>query len=109
MGGAELSAGGGFLEELGGVAADFGVGEDGGEDRPGRVAQVGEIAREQWDYEAGAGIQLIRHEIPDRRLVHHAHAVFLAGGERLNVGSPAQWSTWAWEFESGLYTDLSVR
>jgi hypothetical protein len=80
-----------------------------GEDRPGQAAQVEEMEREQWEDEVGDGIRFIRQEIPDRRLVHHAHAVFLAGGERLNVGSPAQWSTWAWEFERDLYTDLPVR
>ncbi|MFF9346389.1 tyrosine-type recombinase/integrase [Streptomyces sp. NPDC014734] len=77
------------------------------EDRPGQAAQVEEMRREHW--EARGGAQLIRHEIPDRRMVHHAHAVFLTGGERLNVGSPARWSTWAWDFEPDLYTDLPMR
>ncbi|GGP77944.1 tyrosine-type recombinase/integrase [Streptomyces sindenensis] len=79
------------------------------EDRPGQAAQVEEIGRAQWEAEAGGGAQPIRHEVPDRRMVHHAHAVFLTGGERLNVGSPARWSTWAWDFEPDLYTDLPVR
>ena len=79
------------------------------EDRPGQAAQVKEMGREHWEAKAGGGDQLIRHEIPDRRMVHHAHAVFLTGGEPLNVGTPARGSTWAWDFEPDLYTDLPVR
>ncbi|MFG3404371.1 tyrosine-type recombinase/integrase [Streptomyces sp. NPDC048142] len=105
-----------YLSDLGGRRLAFASREHAqrvvtqwGEDRPGQAAQVEELEREQWEDEAGDGIQFIRHEIPDRRMVHHAHAVFLAGGERLNVGNPAEWSTWAWEFEPDLYTDLPVR
>ncbi|MFF2330398.1 MULTISPECIES: tyrosine-type recombinase/integrase [unclassified Streptomyces] len=105
-----------YLADLGGRRLGFASREHAeqvvtqwGEDRPGQAAQVEEMEREQWEDDVGDGIRLIRQEIPDRRLVHHAHAVFLAGGERLNVGSPAQWSTWAWEFERDLYTDLPVR
>lgn len=105
-----------YLADLGGRRLAFASREHAervvtqwGDDRPGQAAQVEEMEREQWEDEAGDGIQFIRHKIPDRRMVHHAHAVFLAGGERLNVGSPAQWSTWAWEFEPDLYTDLPVR
>lgn len=47
--------------------------------------------------------------MPDRRIVHHAHAAFLPGGDRLNIGRDEQWSVAAWEFETDLYTDLPVR
>lgn len=53
------------------------------EDRPGQAAQVKEMGREHWEAKAG--------------------------GEPLNVGTPARWSTWAWDFEPDLYTDLPVR
>lgn len=79
-----------------------------GEDRPGQATHVEEMAREQWAVEAGCATQVIRYEMPDRRRVHHAHALFLAGGGRLNVGRPTRWSTWAWDFEPDLYTDLPV-
>ncbi|MEU3068762.1 site-specific integrase [Streptomyces sp. NPDC006906] len=105
-----------YLADLGGRRLAFASREHAeqvvtqwGEDRPGQAAQVEHMEREQWEDEVGDGIRSIRQEIPDRRLVHHAHAVFLAGGERLNVGGPAQWSTWAWEFEPDVYTDLPVR
>ncbi|MFI5744379.1 tyrosine-type recombinase/integrase [Streptomyces sp. NPDC051644] len=105
-----------YLADLGGRRLAFASREHAervvtqwGEDRPGQAAQVEEMEQEQLEGEAGDGIQFIRHKIPERRMVHHAHAVFLAGGKRLNVGSPAQWSTWAWEFEPDLYTDLPVR
>ncbi|THA29006.1 site-specific integrase [Streptomyces sp. A1277] len=105
-----------YLADLGGRRLAFAsrehaeqVAAQWGEDRPGRAARVEEMEREQWEVGAGGGTQSIRHAIPDRRMVHHAHAVFLAGGERLNVGSPARWSTWAWDFEPDLYTDLPVR
>ncbi|MYV53737.1 hypothetical protein [Streptomyces sp. SID3212] len=80
-----------------------------GEDRPGQATQVEEMERKQGEVETGGSAQVIRHEIPDRRMVHHTHALFLAGLERLNVGRPARWSTWALDFESDLYTDLPVR
>ncbi|MEV7645738.1 hypothetical protein AB0O32_38155 [Streptomyces rubiginosohelvolus] len=105
-----------YLADLGGRRLAFASREHAeqvvtqwGEDRPGQAAQVEHMEREQWEDEVGDGIRSIRQEIPDRRLVHHAHAVFLAGGKRLNVGGPAQWSTWAWEFEPDVYTDLPVR
>ncbi|PNE36254.1 tyrosine-type recombinase/integrase [Streptomyces noursei] len=103
-----------YLADLGGRRLAFAIRQHAervvaqwSEDRPGQSAQVEEMGRKHW--EAGGGTQLIRHGIPDRRMVHHAHAVFLTGGERLNVGSPARWSTWAWDFEPDLYTDLPVR
>lgn len=105
-----------YLADLGGRRLAFASREHAervvtrwGEDRPGRAARVEEVEREQWEVGAGTGTQSIRRAIPDRRMVHHAHAVFLAGGERLNFGSPARWSTWAWDFEPDLYTDLPVR
>ncbi|MFE9855239.1 tyrosine-type recombinase/integrase [Streptomyces sp. NPDC005780] len=105
-----------YLADLGGRRLAFAAREHAeqvlaqwSEDRPGRAAQVEEMGWEHWEAEAGGGAQLIRREVPDRRMVHHAHAVFLTGGERLNVGSPARWSTWAWDFELDLYTDLPVR
>ncbi|MEV8331966.1 hypothetical protein [Streptomyces niveus] len=105
-----------YLADLGGRRLAFAAREHAervvaqwSEDRPGQAAQVEEMGREHWEAKARGGDQLIRNEIPDRRMVHHAHAVFLAGGERLNVGSPARWSTWAWDFEPDLYTDLPVR
>lgn len=47
--------------------------------------------------------------MPDRRVVHQAHAVYLPGGPRLNVGRAERWSALAWEFEPDLFTDLPVR
>ncbi|MFI5800617.1 hypothetical protein [Streptomyces sp. NPDC051677] len=54
-------------------------------------------------------MRAIRDRMPDRKVVFHALALFAPGGERLNVGTPEQWSVAAWEFESDLYTDLAVR
>ncbi|MFG2579594.1 tyrosine-type recombinase/integrase [Streptomyces solisilvae] len=80
-----------------------------GGDHPGKPAHVEMWDWPQWENIGPGGIRAIRDRIPDRRLVHHAHAVFLPGGERLNLGSPDQWSVSAWEFETDLYTDLPVR
>ncbi|MFI5522651.1 tyrosine-type recombinase/integrase [Streptomyces platensis] len=80
-----------------------------GADRPGKPAHVEEWDRPQWEHEGPGGIRAIRDRIPDRRRIHHAHAVFLPGGERLNIGRDEQWSVLAWEFETVLYTDLPVR
>ncbi|QYX78982.1 site-specific integrase [Streptomyces akebiae] len=80
-----------------------------GADRPGKPAHVEEWDRPQWEHEGPGGVRAIRDRMPDRRLVHHAHAVFLPGGERLNIGRDEQWSVLAWEFETELYTDLPVR
>ncbi|SED42417.1 tyrosine-type recombinase/integrase [Streptomyces sp. 2314.4] len=80
-----------------------------GADQPGRLAEVEEWSRQKWEQEGVGGMRAIRDRIPDRRIVHHAHAVFLPGGERLNVGRDAQWCVAAWEFETDLYTDLSLR
>ncbi|WP_432140348.1 tyrosine-type recombinase/integrase [Streptomyces sp. bgisy084] len=80
-----------------------------GADHPDKPVHVEEWDRPQWEHERPDGIQASRDRIPDRRLVHHAHAVFLSGGERLNVGRPEQWSVLAWEFETDQYTDLPVR
>lgn len=78
-------------------------------DHPCKPAHVEKWDRPQWEHEAPGGIRAIRDRLPDRRLVHHAHAMFLPGGERLNIGRAEQWSVMAWEFETDLYTDLPVR
>ncbi|WP_328311588.1 site-specific integrase [Streptomyces sp. NBC_00442] len=80
-----------------------------GADHPDYSAEVEEWDREKWEHKGPGGARAIRDCLPDRRIVHHAHAVFLAGGERLNIGRDAQWSVTAWEFEADLYTDLLVR
>ncbi|MFE3775501.1 tyrosine-type recombinase/integrase [Streptomyces sp. NPDC059122] len=80
-----------------------------GADHPGKPAHVEEWDRPQWEHEGPGGIRAIRDRIPDHRLIHHAHAVFLPGGERLNIGRAEQRSVLAWEFEVDLYTDLPVR
>ncbi|WP_089100632.1 tyrosine-type recombinase/integrase [Streptomyces hyaluromycini] len=80
-----------------------------GPDHPGQPAHVEEWDRPQWEHEGPGAVRAIRDRIPDRRLVHHAYAVFLPGGERLNIGRDEQWSVLAWEFETDLYTDLPVR
>jgi integrase len=80
-----------------------------GADHPGKPAHVEKWDRPQWERLGPGGIRAIRDRIPDRRLIHHAHAVFLPGGERLNIGRAEQWSVLAWEFETDLYTDLPVR
>ncbi|MFG3295658.1 tyrosine-type recombinase/integrase [Streptomyces sp. NPDC048179] len=78
-------------------------------DHPDRPSEVEEWNRSKWEHEGPGGVQAIRDRSPDRRIVHHAHAVFLPSGERINVGRDEQWSTPAWEFETDLYTDLPVR
>ncbi|MCZ4509767.1 tyrosine-type recombinase/integrase [Streptomyces sp. ActVer] len=80
-----------------------------GGDHPGKPAHVEIWDRPQWENMGPGGIRAIRDRIPDRRLIHHAHAVFLPGGERLNIGRAEQWSVLGWEFETDLYTDLPVR
>lgn len=80
-----------------------------GTDRPDSTTGVEEWEREKWETEGSGGIRAVRDRVPDRRLVHHAHAAFLPGGERLNIGRREQWSVMAWEFETDLYTDLPVR
>ncbi|HEX5534764.1 MAG TPA: tyrosine-type recombinase/integrase, partial [Actinomycetales bacterium] len=80
-----------------------------GSDHPGHAAEIEAWDRWKWEQEGPGGMRGIRDRMPDRRLVHHAHAVFLPGGERLNIGRDEQWSVSAWEFETDLYTDLPVR
>ncbi|MZG04210.1 site-specific integrase [Streptomyces sp. SID5614] len=80
-----------------------------GADHPDKPAHVKEWDRPQWEREGPGGTRAIRDRIPDRRLIHHANAVFLPGGERLNIGRTEQWSVVSWEFETDLYTDLPVR
>ncbi|MFE2156619.1 tyrosine-type recombinase/integrase [Streptomyces lydicus] len=80
-----------------------------GADHPGKPVHVEEWDRPRWEHEGPGGSRAIRDCIPDRRLTHHAHAVFLPGGKRLNIGRTEQWSVLAWEFETDLYTDLPVR
>lgn len=80
-----------------------------GTDHPDHSAEVEEWDRRKWEQEDPSRMRAIRDRMPDRRLVHHAHALFLPGGERLYIGRDEQWSTLAWEFETDLYTDLPVR
>ncbi|MEU6121858.1 tyrosine-type recombinase/integrase [Streptomyces sp. NPDC047123] len=80
-----------------------------GADHPNHSAEVEEWDREKWEHKNPGGTRGIRDRMPDRRIVHHAHAVYLPGGERLNIGRDDQWSVTAWEFETDLYTDLPVR
>ncbi|MEH0521184.1 site-specific integrase [Streptomyces stelliscabiei] len=80
-----------------------------GTDHPDHSAEVEEWDRRKWEQEDPSCMRAIRDRMPDRRLVHHAHALFLPGGERLYIGRDEQWSTPAWEFEADLYTDLPVR
>ncbi|MBU7597357.1 tyrosine-type recombinase/integrase [Streptomyces sp. P38-E01] len=80
-----------------------------GDDHGESLAELEEWGREKWEDMGPGGTQAIRDKIPDRRIVHHAHAVFLPGGERLNIGCDDQQSVAAWEFETDLYTDLPVR
>ncbi|MEW2614532.1 site-specific integrase [Streptomyces sp. NPDC047880] len=80
-----------------------------GTDHPDHSAEVEEWDRRKWEQEDLSRMRAVRDRVPDRRLVHHAHALFLPGGERLNIGCDEQWSTPAWEFETDLYTDLPVR
>ncbi len=90
-------------EHADGVASQWGA------DHPDHAAEVEEWDREKWADKGPGGMRAIRDGVPDRRIVHHAHAVYLPGGGRLNIGRDDQWSVVAWEFESGLYTDLPVR
>ncbi|MFJ9211499.1 tyrosine-type recombinase/integrase [Streptomyces sp. NPDC102264] len=92
-----------YREHADKVAAQWGA------DRPGHPAEVEEWDREKWEHEGPDGARAIRERMPDRRIVHHAHAAYLPGGERLNVGRDERWSLVAWEFETSLYTDLPVR
>ncbi|MET8473959.1 site-specific integrase [Streptomyces sp. NPDC006422] len=78
-------------------------------DHPDEPAHTEKWERVRWEHEGPGGIRAVRDRMPDRRLIHHAHAVFLPGGERLNIGHIEQWSVLAWEFETDLYTDLPVR
>ncbi|WP_434591960.1 tyrosine-type recombinase/integrase [Streptomyces sp. A5-4] len=80
-----------------------------GADGPDRLAEVEEWKQAKWEQEGPGGLPAIRDRMPDRRLVHHAQAAFLPGGERLNTGRREPWSVTAWEFEPHLYTDLPVR
>ncbi len=79
------------------------------EDHPDHSADVEEWGRDKWEHKGPGGMRAIREGMPDRRIVHHGHAAFLPGGERLNIGRYEQWAVVAWEFETELYTDLPVR
>lgn len=74
-----------------------------------RIAEVEVWDGSKWEQEGPGGMRAIRGRVPDRKVVFHAHAVYLPGGERLNIGRPEQWVVSAWEFETDLYTDLPVR
>ncbi|MEV7471396.1 site-specific integrase [Streptomyces kronopolitis] len=78
-------------------------------DRPDCSAVVEEWEWAKWEHNGPGGVRAIRDQVPDRRAVAHARALFAPGGDRLNVGVPAQWSVTAWAFETDLYTDLPVR
>ncbi|WTJ47544.1 site-specific integrase [Streptomyces atratus] len=78
-------------------------------DRMDLTAEIEEWAREKWDAEGPGGMRAVRDGVPDRRIVHHARAAFLPGGELLNTGCDEQWTVTAWEFEGQRYTDLPVR
>lgn len=80
-----------------------------GTDHPDHAFEVEEWPRKKWEDKGPGGARAIRTSMPDRRTVHHAYALYLPGGERLNIGRDDQWSVAAWEFESDLYTDLPVR
>lgn len=80
-----------------------------GADHPCRPTEIVAWDREKWETEGLGGALAIREGVPDRRDVHHARAVFMPGGGRLNIGHVEQWSILAWEFETDLYTDLPVR
>ncbi|MET9360115.1 site-specific integrase [Streptomyces sp. NPDC006632] len=80
-----------------------------GADHPNHSSEVEEWDRHEWERTRQGGVRAIRDRMPDRRIVHHAHAAYLPGGERLNIGGDEQWSVAAWEFETDLYTDLPVR
>ncbi|MFJ4816627.1 tyrosine-type recombinase/integrase [Streptomyces sp. NPDC088801] len=80
-----------------------------GSDHPRYPAEIEEWDRQKWEHKGPGGMRAIRDRMPDRRIVHHAQAVFLPGGERLNIGGGEHWSISAWEFETDLYTDLPVR
>lgn len=80
-----------------------------GTDHPDHSAEVEEWDWRKWEQEDRGRLRSVRDRMPDRRLVHHAHALFLPGGERLYIGRDEHWSTPAWEFETDLYTDLPVR
>lgn len=90
-------------EHADGVASQWGA------DHPDQPAEVEAWGHEKWEDEGPGGMRAIRDGVPDRRIVHHAHAVYLPGGSRLNTGRDEQWSVVAWEFETDLYTDLPVR
>lgn len=79
------------------------------EDWPDHTAEVEEWDRRHWEHRGPDSASAIRDRVPDRRIVYHAHAVFLPSGEQLNVGRTEKWSVPAWEFETDLYTDLPVR
>ncbi|WP_382465425.1 tyrosine-type recombinase/integrase [Streptomyces noursei] len=78
-------------------------------DRPDHSVAVEEWEGEKWEHNGPGGGRAIRDRLPDRKVVFHARALFVPGGDRLNVGAPDQWSVSAWEFENDLYTDLPVR
>ncbi|MFJ4874415.1 tyrosine-type recombinase/integrase [Streptomyces sp. NPDC088745] len=78
-------------------------------DHRDQQARVEEWDPEKWEHKGPGGLRALRDAIPDRRTVHHAHAVFMPGGEPLNIGRDGQWSVTTWEFEADLYTDLPVR
>lgn len=78
-------------------------------DHPGHPVGVQDWDHDKWHHEAPAGLRTPRNQLPDRKLVFHARALYIPGGHRLNTGTPDQWSTPAWDFEPDLYTDLPVR
>ncbi|MEY9948079.1 tyrosine-type recombinase/integrase [Kitasatospora sp. GAS1066B] len=84
------------------------VAEQWGSEQPGRVAEVEEWDRAQWETESPVDSQSARDRLPHRRVAFHAFAVFRPGGERLDLAMPEQWAVTAWDFETDLYTDRPV-
>ncbi|MEV6506311.1 tyrosine-type recombinase/integrase [Streptomyces sp. NPDC051642] len=78
-------------------------------ERPGQLAEVEEWDRWKWERDGPGAPSAVRDRLPDRRVVHHAHAAFLPGGARESATRPDPWSVDAWEFETDLYTDQVVR
>ncbi|MBW5250110.1 site-specific integrase [Streptomyces sp. P01-B04] len=76
---------------------------------PDRTAAVEEWSGGRWEREGSGSVRDIRDRMADRRVIFHAQAVFLPGGERLNTDRSEKWSVSAWEFETDSYTDMSVR
>ncbi|WP_205523184.1 hypothetical protein [Streptomyces sp. RLB3-17] len=78
-------------------------------ERPGQLAEVEEWERWKWEREGHGGPGAVRDRLPNRRVVHHAHAAFLPSGAREPATRLDPWSVDVWEFETDLYPDQVVR